>query len=781
MPADGPRSGSQAGTGTRVLRRLGAVLSCIVAVAVVAPVGAASASPTTFGDGSLVIPMDIGASGQDNGMLRAYGLVYRLLQGGVPVHWAIDPAKPAGGTDFTIATGSVKRLDDASAVSLPRPYRGGPFVVRSSDRAAALPIIQAWQATAGDATAVHDVVAGTFTVEVARTLVAAPRIGILRDGFEAVALNGLNAAGIPDSTGMQWSASSPDVLTEEDVAGPTPSSDDDGALFDGQGLTRYCQLLAMHYDASSATGEVVQEARSWLDAGSLTHAFMQCEAVSVFENAASGRFLTTQGLRDDGSALGGLAFRFPSSPLSQIDGPFTTDVGTLDSIALAPGSAFREGVRTLINEQSSPVESRIALLSGHLDGSDENGRVTYLAGHDYSLGLPISSNPQTNGVRVLLNGIFEALCAAALVQPDVTLVLAAPAETTAPTVTYTLTYSNPGSRPVDNLTLVNRLPPGTTFEGANGGGTHAGGVVTWKLGTLAPDTGGSVQMTVRPGAHGTYRNQATAEFAHLALRKVTSNETATIVRTGRLEVPGAVDFGAQATSTVGPVRTVLVRNPAPAATGDSVAVRRLRLIGGDFLIATDDCSGAVLGGSESCAVGLRFAPGEQGERTGSLSVDSDAVDGPHSTALRGVGGPAPGLVGPSGDTGPVGPAGPPGTTAAIDQAAPRVTLSVAPARLGVVRRRGLRILATCSEACDLAAALSTGRRTARALGLARTRIGRTVGSRAAAGALRMTLRLTPRAVRRLARARRLRATLTVIATDPAGNAATQARKLLFRR
>lgn len=43
-----------------------------------------------------------------------------------------------------------------------------------------------------------------------------------------------------------------------------------------------------------------------------------------------------------------------------------------------------------------------------LDGDNDNGRVTYLAGHDYSVALPITSNPQTNGVRLFLNSLFES-------------------------------------------------------------------------------------------------------------------------------------------------------------------------------------------------------------------------------------------------------------------------------------------------------------------------------------------------------------------------------------
>ena len=44
-----------------------------------------------FAANSLIIPMD--NTYQDTGMLRAYGLVYKLLQNDIPVRWSIDQTK----------------------------------------------------------------------------------------------------------------------------------------------------------------------------------------------------------------------------------------------------------------------------------------------------------------------------------------------------------------------------------------------------------------------------------------------------------------------------------------------------------------------------------------------------------------------------------------------------------------------------------------------------------------------------------------------------------------
>ena len=514
----------------RGLAAVGALCALLsVVFTSLAPASPARAEVMSFGAGSLVVPMDTsGSVNQNVGALRAYGLVYELLRNGVPVQWAIDPGKAINGDDFRLQSQVVKDVRSGAAVALPRSYRGGPFVIRGSDRAAALPIVEAWQAQVGDQTAVHEIVAGSLEAPIAKTLVAAPRIGVLLDGGEPIAFNDLNAAGIPDSNGNVWAAASGDVLGEAELAGPSGLDDRDGALFGAGGLSRFCQLVSMHYFATSLTSRVVDEVRSWLGTDSLAHAFMQCEAIEVFENDPAGRFLTTQGVVDDGAAPSLSVLRLPADPLSQIDGSFSSDSGAVDSIGLAAGSSLKPGVRVLINNAASPLLERMVLLSGSMDGDAHNGKVTYLAGHDYSTALPISSNPQTNGTRLFLNSLFEALCASTIVQDDVSLTLSGPETTTASSVTYTLNYTNPGPRSVEHVRIAEALPAGATFVSATAGGTHSGGVVRWNLGTLAADASGSVEVTVQLAGDGTYSHDATVEYTHLTVHKHTSNTITTI-------------------------------------------------------------------------------------------------------------------------------------------------------------------------------------------------------------------------------------------------------------
>ena len=95
-----------------------------------ATLGAASisrAEAVTFATGTLIIPMDVDY--QDAGMLKAFGLLDKLLRAGVPVQWVIktpkvvvDAAKGKFEDDFTASATDFK----SSAAITAHGYRGGP-------------------------------------------------------------------------------------------------------------------------------------------------------------------------------------------------------------------------------------------------------------------------------------------------------------------------------------------------------------------------------------------------------------------------------------------------------------------------------------------------------------------------------------------------------------------------------------------------------------------------------------------------------------------------------
>ena len=73
---------------------------------------------TTFPIGVYIIDMGQTTQTYNNG-LKPYGLVYALINAGIPVNWAINPAKAKDGTDFIAS----------SAGNLNKAYKGGSFIV----------------------------------------------------------------------------------------------------------------------------------------------------------------------------------------------------------------------------------------------------------------------------------------------------------------------------------------------------------------------------------------------------------------------------------------------------------------------------------------------------------------------------------------------------------------------------------------------------------------------------------------------------------------------------
>ena len=125
---------------SRLTRFVRVVTLTVVLAAALLPQQAAAA--TTFASGSLIIPMDTDrprgnhtAFNQNSGMWKAYGLVYKLLQNGIPVHWAIW-TRQGNDDDIDFTRHSVKDKRPVTALGS-WDYRGGPFIIDSANAAAA--------------------------------------------------------------------------------------------------------------------------------------------------------------------------------------------------------------------------------------------------------------------------------------------------------------------------------------------------------------------------------------------------------------------------------------------------------------------------------------------------------------------------------------------------------------------------------------------------------------------------------------------------------------------
>jgi hypothetical protein len=97
--------------------------------------------------------------------------------------------------------------------------------------------------------------------------------------------------------------------------------------------------------------------------------------------------------------------------------------------------------------------------------------------------------------------------------------------------------------------------------------------------------------------------------------------------------PLALHFGRRLVGSTSPAKSVVVENPGTAPlTFSAIDVT------GDFLRSGGTCDpSAPLAPGGSCTVGVSFAPGARGSRTGQLVFDDDASTSPQTVALRGRG------------------------------------------------------------------------------------------------------------------------------------------------
>jgi len=126
-----------------------------------------------------------------------------------------------------------------------------------------------------------------------------------------------------------------------------------------------------------------------------------------------------------------------------------------------------------------------------------------------------------------------------------TITKSAPA-TVAPgaSLTYTITYGNTGGADATNVVIRDTVPTGTTFVSATDGGTEAGGVVTWNIGTVGTGVvGQTVSFTV------TVTAPAGATVA---------NDNYTIEGDGIAAIPGPPIF---TSVTAGALTVTIIANP----------------------------------------------------------------------------------------------------------------------------------------------------------------------------------------------------------------------------
>jgi uncharacterized repeat protein (TIGR01451 family) len=78
------------------------------------------------------------------------------------------------------------------------------------------------------------------------------------------------------------------------------------------------------------------------------------------------------------------------------------------------------------------------------------------------------------------------------------------------TLAYSLTVTNNGNASAPAASIVDVIPPGTSFVSASDGGVDAGGTVTWSIGVLDRGASRTVNLVLLPAQPGTVSNHASA-------------------------------------------------------------------------------------------------------------------------------------------------------------------------------------------------------------------------------------------------------------------------------
>ncbi len=416
---------------------------------------------TSCPDGSL--------AGKD-GVLKAYGLIYRLLQNNVPVYYILNTNKTAvDGVDLTVSSttgtpvtqvihsgststyGNTQEFMKSTNTSI--SYRGAPFIISAADVPTVLNLLKTNSNFTGidprtgrawfQDVWIHQAKVNILQAPVRAILMQTPpKIALLDIGGAAIGvLQGyLMDSGLYTSTATASYPTIGDVFTQ--FTKVTDFTTSNGLVAGGFSI-----LWAPHWEGNytittTDRDAVIQKITAFIDAG---HPFVgQCAAISTLEGAtpvttgygsepatAYGHLITTA----TGTSVGLKTNQlnqpaFPSGSDAMQINPSTTVQAYIDPLTqigdfamginssswtfdFTPASGY--AYQTYIN---SYVQSKLAKLQietvGHKDGDAAKGLVIYLGGHSYgsqssSCSGSCSTFNQYNDVgleRLILNSLI---------------------------------------------------------------------------------------------------------------------------------------------------------------------------------------------------------------------------------------------------------------------------------------------------------------------------------------------------------------------------------------
>jgi hypothetical protein len=119
---------------------------------------------------------------------------------------------------------------------------------------------------------------------------------------------------------------------------------------------------------------------------------------------------------------------------------------------------------------------------------------------------------------------------------------------------------------------------------------------------------------------------------------------------------------------------------------------------------------------------------------------------------------------------------------APDKTPPVVALAIAKTKLKALLAKGLPVTVSCSEACKFVLSLVVDAKTAKKLHLSRVvTVGRANGTLTTAGKKKVVVKLTKKAKKKIAKAKKVVITVKTTATDTAGNRASKSKRVTIKR
>jgi|GEM_PF-2909959 len=333
-------------------------------------------NPTLIPAGSLIVPMDTTSQALVSPFnMKAYGLIHKLLNAGIPVMWAIRAGKGKDGIDFSAAASRVLPSAISSATI---NFSGGPFIVHSAFASAAMPLMTAY----GNSVAVYSLTNAT-TIDIRYSLTFRPTIAV----------------------GMVNSQIHTQYLTEAGITNYTVIDVASGLLNSGS-----CFSIVTEAHTTDTSG--VPAVTTFLNSGG--NLFCECAAIINYEQLdnkppTTGNFQTTTGyvtLNDTTNNANAIQYSNPDLAVNQFVGTLSANTGgSVPDFGLPLSGGGFQNNTFILDSQAVDKNGYTPILvsQGKLLAGTRGSNVFYLGGHDWGNQADITT---MNGRRVYNNALL---------------------------------------------------------------------------------------------------------------------------------------------------------------------------------------------------------------------------------------------------------------------------------------------------------------------------------------------------------------------------------------